>query len=133
PTNAVVVVDLPSVIVVVLGHVCIARSLFELLLLEGYHVAVETGVVLQHAPRERVAIRAYAEKATELKRGIAHLTRDFVDDYVVDRAELVAVCVVDGGSRDLRRRNTWITHGKDLLEMGERAACHPRNHVTARL
>src|SRR6266545_8156037 len=82
PRNAVVVVDLAAVVVGVLGHASlrIARSLFELLLLERYDVAFETGVVLQHAPRDRVAIRAYAEKATELKRRIAHLARELVDD-----------------------------------------------------
>src|SRR6266508_3352589 len=82
PSNAVVVVDLAAVVVGVLGHASlrIARSLFELLLRERYDVAFETGVVLQHAPRDRVAIRAYAEKATELKRRIAHLARELVDD-----------------------------------------------------
>src|SRR4029079_11037697 len=92
----------------------------ELLLLERYDVAVEAGVVLQHAPRDRVAIRAYAKKATKLKRRITHLPRNLVDDYVVDRTKLVAVCVVDRRSRDLAGRDAGVAHSEGLLDTSGR-------------
>jgi len=79
-----------------------------LLPFERYDVAFEAGVVLQHAPRDRVAIRAHAQKAAELKRRIAHLAGKLVDHHVVDRAELVAACVVDRGSRDLAGRDAGL-------------------------
>ena len=76
PGNTVVVVDLPTILIIVIGSAgpLVARRFFELLLANRHDVAVKSSVVFQHVPWKRIAIRSYAEETTELEGGVANST-----------------------------------------------------------
>ncbi len=113
PVHAVVAVDLLAVVAAVERHLVlrIARRIFEAALVQRHDVAIVDGVVLQHAPWQRVAVRAHAEKAAEFKDRVADLARSLVDHQVVDRTELVSGLVVHRGTFDLVRGNHITGHG----------------------
>src|SRR4029453_17037851 len=81
----------------------VARRTLQAVLVEVDHVPALGGVVPEGLPGQRVIAVADAEKAAKRQHSVFDLTRALVDHEVVDRAEALALAIVDGGALDLVR------------------------------
>src|SRR5690606_11359506 len=69
----------------------------DLLLGEIDDIAAALGIVGQRLPGQRIMFAAEPEQAAERQHGIARLARDLVDHEALDRAEPLALPVIDRG------------------------------------
>src|SRR6185437_9153983 len=104
-------------IAVVLGHVFKARSrrLFEHVLRHRDDIAAFVGVVVEHRPGNRMVFLAHAENAAETEDGEHDVVGHFVENDILDMADLVAGGVVNRGSLHFRGKDgagvsAWCGH-----------------------
>jgi hypothetical protein len=81
------------------------RGLLQLLFIEIDDVATLPFVVIEHVPGQGMITLAHPKKAAERHNRIDDLARALVDHNVVNRAEGLALTIVDFGAFDFARGN----------------------------
>lgn len=76
----------------------IARGAFELLLAHVDDVTALVGIVGELVPGQWMVVVADAKEPAKRHDGILGLARSLIDHTVKDRAELIALTVVNGGA-----------------------------------
>ena len=82
----------------------------QLVLRDAGLVAVESHLVVQLLPRDRMEFVAQAQEAAERGHGISDMAADLLDHETLDGPDMLPAHVVDGGAFDmiaLDERMAW--------------------------